>query len=187
MCKNRDPINLAILVFFVTILGCVLENYALVAAFDVFSRYTIECRVALVDFGDSSIPVQKCMWQLQILTMELMLGTNNIDAEQDSQILGWCTENVIVKDIYGTTGLEFSVMQLLSMMRIFVLSGFSFNLFLFIQSQTEKGGLNTCVEFLKLVVLKELYTCVSSSYSWCLISCWSLLGSIHNKQNCSQH
>ena len=42
-----------------------------------------------------------------------MWGTNNIDAEQDTQILGWCMKNVIAEDMYGKTGMEFSAMTLI--------------------------------------------------------------------------
>ena len=57
------------------------------------------------------------------------------------------------------------------MSRNLVVSGFNFKLLLNIQYWTVTSEfLRFLVDFSKLDVLKELWTCVSSAYRWCLIS-----------------
>ena len=70
--------------------------------------------------------------------------------------------DVFAKDIYGKAGFEFVTMTLIAYEQEF-LSGFSFNLFVYIQSWTETSD---C----RVFKLDVLWTCVSAVHRWCLMS-----------------
>ena len=78
---------------------------------------------------------------------------------------------VIAKDINGKRRIKAFAMTLLPMTKNSVLSWCSFNFLLYTQSWTDtREFFRLWIESLKLDVLKELCTCVSSAYRWYLIS-----------------
>ena len=83
----------------------------------------------------------------------------------------WVGEMLLPRISMGKLSRKSLWWRLIPMSKNSVLSGFNFNLFLYIQSLTETSEFwRFCLELSKLDVLKELCICVSSMYRWCLIS-----------------